>query len=58
MPAKKKISRQRVWQLKRIAEGRCQICGSERMAHAVLCDVCNELKNSKRRKGIDKAGAK
>src|ERR1051325_3194224 len=35
------MTRQRVWQLKRIAEGRCQSCGVFSIGHAgVLCMKC------------------
>ena len=33
-------SRQRRWQLARIAEGRCAQCGRRRQHYRTLCDAC------------------
>lgn len=40
--SEKKLSRQRRWQLKRVKEGRCIICGDPRNIYAQHCDDCHE----------------
>lgn len=47
----KPISRQRRWQLKKLANGQCEICGNTRIHFATLCDYCGV----KRRKCVRKA---
>ena len=34
------MTRQRRWQRRKIAEGRCQICGRQRGIYADYCDEC------------------
>lgn len=36
----KNVSRQRRWQLRQIALGRCQRCGKRRKHYTTLCDPC------------------
>jgi len=43
------VSRQREWQKKMIAKGRCRQCGSERTKYKELCDECN-LKERERKR--------
>lgn len=48
LEAKKRgVSRQRIWQIKRRAEGRCPICGSSELATQVFCN--EHAKGKKRR---------
>jgi len=35
------LSRQRQYQLRKIAEGKCRQCGKPRQNHARLCDACH-----------------
>ena len=36
----KKMSRQRRWQIAKIAIGRCARCGKKRSQYKVYCDAC------------------
>ena len=38
------ISRQRLWQLERVAEGKCQRDGKPRNRYATLCDGCEKAR--------------
>lgn len=45
---KSELSRQRLWQLKRIAEGKCPQCGVAKEAKTFLCPKCakaNAIRN-------------
>jgi len=35
-----KMTRQRLWQLRKRAQGRCQSCGKPRNHYALYCDKC------------------
>jgi len=37
---KRGLTRQRRWQLARIAEGRCMLCSKARRHYAAMCDEC------------------
>jgi hypothetical protein len=39
-----RVSRQREWQLRKVAEGRCSLCGKLRQSRPSVCDACH-LKN-------------
>ncbi len=41
-------SRQREWQLKQVAAGKCKQCGKPRNLYAAYCDDC-EAKHNKQR---------
>lgn len=44
------MTRQRDWQQKQIASGRCKVCGKKRPKnHASLCRKCADKSNEKRR---------
>lgn len=43
------MSRQRDWQKKMIAEGRCTICGQTLLKHKYLCDDCQIRYNKRQR---------
>lgn len=45
---KKKVSRQRSWQLKKIAEGKCP-CGKEKAPDASVCPECGEIRRTQAR---------
>ena len=36
----KKLTRQRKWQLKKLAEGKCEICGKTKDTDMVRCSNC------------------
>lgn len=47
----KKVSRQREWQLRKIAEGRCRTCGKVRQGRSRnLCDECLDKNNHRNKK--------
>jgi len=56
-------SRQREWQRKRIADGKCQTCGKPRgLRSSYLCDDCRDKENvrqneRKKNKRLDSANA-
>lgn len=39
------VSRQRIWQIKKVKEGCCQICGQPRNKHEIYCDDCRDRQN-------------
>jgi len=43
------LSRQRRWQLARIAEGRCSLCGKPRCHYTTMCDECALAKRRRER---------
>lgn len=43
------MSRQRKWQLKKIAEGKCPKCGEIRVAGACLCPRCLQMQRERQR---------
>ena len=45
------LSRQRRWQLARIAEGRCSKCGKPLRHYPTMCDAC-ALKNRRRMRAL------
>ncbi len=53
MNKKKPVSRQRRWQLARVAEGRCSVCGKPRRHYATVCDPCalKERRRERAREG-------
>lgn len=60
----KPISRQRVWQIKRMAEGKCMICSTPRdESSKVFCPRClkmdrdRERKRRKAKSAIDKVSS-
>lgn len=47
-----KVSRQRQWQLDRLAEGQCERCGREPLCSVTLCRGClRETRKSRRVRG-------
>jgi len=58
----KKPSRQRRWQNKRLADGKCVRCGASRTLYAQRCDECQaeETKRSREKNGCGewKAGGR
>jgi hypothetical protein len=46
---KKQLSRQRLWQIAQVKQGRCAICAKKRKHYKQFCDACQakhrELKN-------------
>jgi len=44
---KPRISRQRLWQAKRLAEGRCVRCGKPRNLYAQRCDACQAIETQR-----------
>lgn len=46
---KSELSRQRLWQLKRVAEGKCPQCGSLKETKSFLCPKCAKTNAIKRR---------
>ena len=50
--AMNKISRQRKWQLKKKADGRCAQCGKDRNLYKNLCDDCQKKQNELTRKRV------
>jgi hypothetical protein len=48
----KKLSRQRRWQNKRLAEGKCVRCGAARNLYAQRCDVCQAIETQRAREKI------
>ena len=45
------MSRQRDWQIKKVAEGNCGLCGKKRSDYLSLCNECAQNKREyKRRK--------
>ena len=45
----KKLSRQRIWQNKRLAEGKCVRCGQPRNLYAQRCDACQNKETARAR---------
>ena len=52
------VSRQRRWQVKQQAAGRCWICGKKRHLWACYCDLCQERQNAMKRAQRARAGGK
>jgi len=48
----KKLSRQRIWQNKRLAEGKCVRCGAARNLYAQRCDACQAIETQRAREKI------
>ena len=46
---RRELSRQRRWQLARIAEGRCSQCGKPRRHYAAVCDECALIQRRRNR---------
>lgn len=46
----KKLSRQRLWQNKRLAQGCCVRCGKPRNLYAQRCDDCQQRETERARK--------
>lgn len=44
------LSRQRLWQLKQVQEGKCQTCARPLNLHTVRCDECAEKANAIKRR--------
>ena len=38
----KPVSRQRAWQQRKLAEGKCQRCGRKRRSYKWRCDACQK----------------
>jgi len=52
------VSKQRRWQKKQIAAGRCQVCGKEKQ-NGIMCRACKDKHNQRRRmKNQQQAGGK
>ena len=55
----KSVSRQRLWQKKRIAEGKCSVCGTADLATSDMCRKCrdkyNKYKAERRQKAANVA---
>lgn len=51
----KKLSRQRIWQKKMLANGCCVRCGAKRNLYAQRCDSCQAKETARAR---EKAGSK
>lgn len=45
----KKLSRQRLWQNKRLADGCCVRCGAKRNLYAQRCDECQRKETARAR---------
>ena len=43
------VSRQRIYQLQRLADGVCGICGSKRLCNSEMCGFCRRAHNARRR---------
>jgi len=55
---KKKVSRQRRWQIAQVKKGRCAICGQKRKNYRHFCDACQtKHRELKRRLARQKAAA-
>jgi len=44
------VSRQRRWQLKMLEQGRCVICGSDKLETKYYCKKCNDKSKERSRK--------
>lgn len=49
VPEAKPLSRQRKWQNRRLAEGRCVRCGQKRNLYAQRCDSCQSKETERAR---------
>lgn len=48
------ISKQRRYQLRRKAEGKCTICGAKRKDYAEFCNGCQKLRTERLKKSEEK----
>jgi lipopolysaccharide biosynthesis regulator YciM len=48
----KPVSRQRNWQIRKLAEGKCQICGRKRDKYAWRCNPCQKQVRLRVRKKV------
>lgn len=48
----RKISRQREWQIKKIAEGKCSSCGKPRTLSKYVCNDCLKKRREYQRKKV------
>lgn len=52
----KKLSRQRLWQINQLKNGRCSRCGKKRKGYKQFCDACQRKhRDMKRRLALRKA---
>lgn len=52
--SKLNISKQRRYQLRRNAEGKCTICGSKRKHYAYFCDDCYKIRAARLKKTLER----